>query len=135
LAVIGIPSFWLLLFFLVPFVIVLKIAFSETQIAMPPYQPMVQWVGERLSDIRLHINPGNFAYLVEDSLYVSAYLNSIWVAAVSTFITLLSAIHLLCHRPCRTQWRTLLLMMVVLPFWTSLLLRVYAWIASSRTTV
>ena len=71
-AVIAVPYVWLLLFFLIPFVIVLKISFSETAIAMPPYQPLVQWVGDRWSDIRLHINPGNYLYLWEDSLYVRA---------------------------------------------------------------
>jgi ABC-type thiamine transport system ATPase subunit len=64
-AVIAVPYLWLLLFFVVPFVIVLKISFSETQIAMPPYQPLLEWAGERLSDIRLNVNPGNFLYLIE----------------------------------------------------------------------
>jgi len=59
-AVILVPYLWLLFFFLIPFVIVLKISFSETQISMPPYSPLVQWVGDRWSDIRLHINPGNY---------------------------------------------------------------------------
>src|SRR5215510_7458187 len=70
-AVIAIPYFWLLLFFLVPFIIVLKIAFSETQIAMPPYQPLLQWTGEKLVQIKLNL--GNFMFLVEDNLYWKAY--------------------------------------------------------------
>src|SRR5687767_1492028 len=86
-AVIAIPYFWLLLFFLVPFIIVLKISFSETQIAMPPYQPLLQWTGEKILEIKLNI--GNFLYLVEDSLYWRAYLNSIKVAGISTLLCLL----------------------------------------------
>ncbi len=128
-AVIALPWLWLLLFFVIPFVIVLKISFSETQIAMPPYQPLVQWAGDRLADIRLNINPGNFLYLWEDSLYVRAFLNSLQVAAISTLIALLIG-YPLAYAIARAdaRWRGILLMLVILPFWTSFLLRVYAWI-------
>lgn len=128
-AVIAVPYVWLLLFFLIPFVIVLKISLSETQIAIPPYQPLVQWAGERLADIRLHINPGNFLYLWEDSLYLRALLNSLKVAAISTVCALLIA-YPIAYAIARAKpaIRTILLMMVILPFWTSFLLRVYAWI-------
>jgi putrescine transport system permease protein len=100
-AVIAIPYIWLLLFFLIPFVIVLKISFSESQISMPPYQPLVQWVGNQWSDIRLHLNPGNFLYLWEDSLYLHAVINSLKVAAISTLLALLIGIQLpiLSHVP------------------------------------
>jgi putrescine transport system permease protein len=126
-AVIAIPYFWLLLFFLVPFIIVLKISFSETQIAMPPYQPLLQWTGEQILEIKLNI--GNFLYLVEDSLYWRAYLNSIKVAGISTLLCLLVG-YPMAYAIARadTTWRNVLLMMVILPFWTSFLLRVYAWI-------
>jgi putrescine transport system permease protein len=126
-AVIAIPYFWLLLFFLVPFIIVLKISFSETQIAMPPYQPLLQWTGEKVLEIKLNI--GNFLYLVEDSLYWRAYLNSIKVAGISTLLCLLVG-YPVAYAIARaeTTWRNVLLMMVILPFWTSFLLRVYAWI-------
>jgi putrescine transport system permease protein len=126
-AVVAVPYLWLLLFFLVPFVIVLKIAFSETQIAMPPYQPLLQWAGDKVLTIKLNI--GNFLYLVEDSLYWKAYLNSIWVAFVSTIFCLLIG-YPMAYAIARadTTWRNILLMMVILPFWTSFLLRVYAWI-------
>ncbi len=125
--VIGIPYFWLLIFFLVPFVIVLKIAFSETQIALPPYQPLLRWTQDRALEIKL--NMGNFLFLVEDSLYWKAYLNSVKVAAISTFVCLLIGYPMAYSiaRATRT-WRNVLLMMVILPFWTSFLLRVYAWI-------
>lgn len=128
-AVIAVPYIWLLLFFLIPFVIVLKISFSETQIAMPPYSPLVQWVGDRWSDLRLHINSGNYLYLWEDSLYLRAVINSFKVAAISTLFALLIG-YPIAYSIARAKptIRSVLLMMVILPFWTSFLLRVYAWI-------
>lgn len=126
-AVVAIPYFWLLLFFLVPFIIVMKIAFSDTQIAMPPYQPLLQWAGDKTLQIRLNV--GNFLFLIEDSLYWKAYLNSIKVAGISTVLCLLIG-YPMAYAIARatSMWRNILLMMVVLPFWTSFLLRVYAWI-------
>ncbi|MGH8175472.1 MAG: ABC transporter permease subunit [Steroidobacter sp.] len=126
-AVIAVPYFWLLVFFLVPFIIVLKIAFSETQIAMPPYQPLLQWAEEKVLEIKLNI--GNFLFLIEDSLYWKAYLNSIRVAAIATVACLLIG-YPMAYAIARANptWRNILLMMVILPFWTSFLLRVYAWI-------
>ncbi|HKE92886.1 MAG TPA: ABC transporter permease subunit [Povalibacter sp.] len=126
-AVVAIPYFWLLLFFLVPFIIVLKIAFSETQIASPPYQPLLHWAGEKTLEIRLNL--GNFMFLVEDSLYWKAYLNSIKVAFISTLLCLLVGYPIsYAIARAKSTWRNVLLMMVILPFWTSFLLRVYAWI-------
>jgi putrescine transport system permease protein len=129
MAVIGVPYLWLLLFFLVPFLIVLKISFSTTQLSMPPYQPLVQWTGEQLNQLRLNINPGNFQYLWQDGLYAYAFLNSIQVAAISTLITLLIG-YPMAYAIARSSstWRGVLMMMVILPFWTSFLLRVYAWV-------
>jgi putrescine transport system permease protein len=126
-AVVAVPYLWLLLFFLVPFIIVLKIAFAETQLAMPPYQPLLEWAEDRVLAIKLNI--GNFLFLVEDSLYWKAYLNSIKVAAISTVLCLLVGYpmaYAIARAP--ATWRNVLLLMVILPFWTSFLLRVYAWI-------
>jgi putrescine transport system permease protein len=123
----AVPQFWLGLFFLIPFVIVLKIAFSDAQIAMPPYQPLIEWVGEKALHIRL--NFANFAFLVEDNLYWKAYLNSIVVAGISTLACLLIG-YPMAYAIARTSpsTRNVLLLLVILPFWTSFLLRVYAWI-------
>jgi putrescine transport system permease protein len=123
----AIPYFWLIVFFLVPFAIVLKISFSSTQIAMPPYQPLVHWAGEKM--LQLQLNLGNFAFLVEDDLYWTAYLNSIFVAGVSTLICLLIG-YPIAYAIARSNpsTRNILMLLVVLPFWTSFLLRVYAWI-------
>jgi putrescine transport system permease protein len=122
----GIPLFWLLLFFLIPFIIVLKISFSEVRLAMPPYAPLLQWV-HGLPQPRLHF--GNYAFLFTDPLYISSYLYSLKVAAVSTFCCLLIGYpmaYAIAHA--NPTWRNVLLMMIILPFWTSFLLRVYAWI-------
>jgi putrescine transport system permease protein len=119
----AVPMLWLLLFFLVPFLIVLKISFSEVLMAMPPYAPMIEWTHERLLAIKLHL--GNYHFLFTDPLY----LDSIKVAAVSTLACLLlgypMALAIARAEPAR---RSLLLMLVILPFWTSFLLRIYAWI-------
>jgi len=125
--VIAIPYFWLLLFFAVPFIIVLKISFSETMLAMPPYAPLWEWVGEQALEIK--VNLANFTFLFTDSLYGRAYLNSVGVAAVSTILCLLIG-YPMAYGIARSSpaWRNVLMMLVILPFWTSFLLRVYAWI-------
>ena len=82
----AVPLGWLLLFFLVPFAIVLKISVAEAILAMPPYTPLVQWVDGQFLQLRLDIE--NFLFLFEDSLYWSAYLNSVKVAAISTVFCL-----------------------------------------------
>jgi putrescine transport system permease protein len=121
------PFSWLLLFFLIPFVIVLKISFSDSVIAMPPYQPLFSWASEQVLEIKLNL--GNFAFLIEDSLYAKAYGNSILVAAVSTLLCLLIG-YPMAYAIARSSpaTRNVLLLLVILPFWTSFLLRVYAWI-------
>lgn len=126
-AVISLPYLWLLLFFLVPFVIVFKISLSDIRLGMPPYQPMLQWVEAQV--VSIQVNLGNYAFLLEDPLYRNAYLNSLSTAAVSTLLCLLIG-YPMAYGIARTDksWRNLLLMLVMLPFWTSFLLRVYAWI-------
>jgi putrescine transport system permease protein len=122
----GIPLFWLLLFFLIPFIIVLKISFSEVRLAMPPYAPLFQWT-HGLPAPKLHF--GSYGFLFTDPLYISAYLYSLKVALVSTVCCLLIGYpmaYAIAHAS--STWRNVLLMMIILPFWTSFLLRVYAWI-------
>jgi putrescine transport system permease protein len=125
--VIAVPYLYLLLFFLIPFVIVLKIAFSDSRIGMPPYEPLWQHAGDMVVQIKLNL--ANFAFLVQDSLYYKAYLTSIWVALVSTILCLLIG-YPMAYAIARatTTRRNVLLLLVILPFWTSFLLRVYAWI-------
>jgi len=125
--VILVPYVWLLLFFLVPFAIVLKIALAEPLVAQPPYSPLLQWVeGERLE---INLVLANFKFIFSENLYVVAYLNSVKIAGVATVMTLLVGFPLayaIARAPLR--YRTLLLMGIILPFWTSFLIRVYAWI-------
>ena len=131
--VIAIPYVYLLLFFLIPFVIVLKIAFSDSRIGMPPYEPLWQHVGNMVIQVKLNL--ANFAFLVQDSLYYKSYLTSIWVAFVSTLLCLLIGYPMAyaIARASVTQ-RNVLLLLVILPFWTSFLLRVYAWIGLLSNT-
>lgn len=123
--VIAVPVLWLLIFFLVPFLVVAKISVSEAMIARPPYAPLFEWDGWRLNII---LNVENFRYLWTDSLYINAYIFSIQVAFISAVIALLIGYpmaYFIARSP--EPRRTFLLMMVILPFWTSFLLRVYAW--------
>jgi putrescine transport system permease protein len=122
----GIPLGWMVLLFLLPFLIVLKLSFSEVRLAIPPYAPLLEW-RNGLPHPALHIN--NYTFLFTDPLYISAYLYSLKVAAVSTLLCLLLGYPMayVIARAAGT-WRTVLLMLVILPFWTSFLLRVYAWI-------
>jgi len=125
--VVAVPYAWLLVLFLIPFLIVLKISFSEVRLAMPPYAPLIEWVEDTKLAIRISL--ANYAYLFTDSLYVRAYLYSLKVAALSTLICLLIG-YPMAYAIARSSqtWRNVLLMLVILPFWTSFLLRVYAWI-------
>jgi putrescine transport system permease protein len=125
------PYLWLLAFFLVPFLIVLKISLSETAIAQPPYLPVfdpsagIAGVKDFLSGLSLQ----NYAGLAADRLYLWSYARSLEIAAVSTAILLLAAYPVaygMARAPRRRQG--VLLVLVVLPFWTSFLIRVYAWI-------
>jgi putrescine transport system permease protein len=124
--VIAVPLIWLTLFFLIPFLVVFKISLSEAAIARPPYLPIWEWADGLLS---LRLNFGNYLFLLDDPLYLSAYLESVKIAAISTVFTLLIGYpmaYAIARAP--ASRRNLLLMLVVLPFWTSFLLRVYAWI-------
>src|SRR5271154_2907958 len=85
--VVTVPYLWLLLFFVVPFVIVLKISFSDVDLAIPPYKPLLEWIGKNSLAIKLNFN--NYAFLFTDRLYVNAFLNSIKVAFISTVLCLL----------------------------------------------
>ena len=123
----AVPMTWLVLFFMVPFIIVFGISFSQSVLAIPPYEPLWSWVGDQVLTLRLHL--GNYNYLFTDSLYVSSYLYSLKVAAVSTFFCLLLGYPMAYGIAQATPTkRNLYLMLIILPFWTSFLLRVYAWI-------
>ena len=124
--VIAFPYAWMVLFFLIPFAIILKISLAETQVAIPPYTSLVEYAEEKLSFV---LNLGNYLYLLQDEMYFDSYLQSLQVATISTLLCLLigypiawSIVH------SSPSMRNVLLMLVVLPSWTSFLIRVYAWI-------
>jgi putrescine transport system permease protein len=125
--VVAIPYLWLIVLFLIPFIIVFKISFSESRMAMPPYAPLIEWRDGVIVGIKLYFS--NYRFLFTDRLYASAYLYSLKVAAVSTLWCLLIG-YPMAYAIARANatWKNLLLMLIVLPFWTSFLLRVYAWI-------
>lgn len=128
---IAIPYLWLLFFFLAPFLIVLKISLSDSTIAQPPYVPLLDlangWQG--VKDWWAGLDFENYGLLFDDELYWRSYLSSLEIAAVSTLISLLIA-YPMAYGMARApkSIRPTLLMLVILPFWTSLLIRVYAWI-------
>ncbi len=129
--VIAVPNLWLILFFMVPFLVVLKISLAEPRIAIPPYSPLWEWVN---GDIKFNLNFENYSYMWEDSLYINAYLSSIKIATVSTLLALFIGYpmaYYIARSP--EPKRSILLLLVVLPFWTSFLLRVYAWIGILKT--
>lgn len=125
-AVIAAPYIWLLVFFLVPFLIVFKISFAEMQVAIPPYTDLVEWLDGKLT---ISLNLGNYAYLIEDPLYVDAYLHSLEIAGISTLLCLLLGYPMAwAIANSSPSLRNILLLLVILPSWTSFLIRVYAWI-------
>ena len=125
---IGLPYFWMLVFFLVPFLIVAKISFSSSVIAQPPYEPVIATIGDFFAKIG-EFSPANYLRLFTESIYVESYLSSLWIAGTSTLI-MLAIGYPLAYAMARAPkaWRPTLLMLVILPFWTSFLIRVYAWI-------
>jgi len=125
-AVISVPYLWLLLFFAVPFLIVLKISFAKLAIAQPPYTPILEYVQD---EVLLKLNLTNYKVLFSDSQYLLAYASSLKIAGISTFLTLLIGYpmaYVISRMP--TATRNIAMMLVVLPSWTSFLIRVYAWI-------
>jgi putrescine transport system permease protein len=133
--VIAIPYAWLLLLFLAPFLIVFKISLSTTTIAMPPYTPTFDlregWAAfwQAFGELTFE----NYRWLIDDALYVNAYISSVVIAGISTVLALAIG-YPLAYAMARAPsgLRYVLLMLVILPFWTSFLIRVYAWIGILR---
>ena len=126
-----VPYLWLLALFVLPFLIVLKISVSQTAIAQPPYTPVLDlaagWAG--LRDYVSGLSLDNFISLAADRLYALSYLRSLMIAAAATLMLLVvgyPVAYAMSRAPRRIQ--AVLVMLVVLPFWTSFLIRVYAWI-------
>ena len=129
--VVLVPYLWLVLFFLAPFLIVLKISLSRTAIAQPPYVPVFDlaagWQG--VAKLAAELSLENYAFILSDRLYLASYFKSLEVAAISTLLLLLIGFPLaygIARAP--RPWQPALFMLVVLPFWTSFLIRIYAWV-------
>ena len=124
---IGLPFAWLAMFFLLPLLIVLKISLARSAIGIPPYTPLLFDDG---SGLKIQATLANFALLASDDLYLRAYLGALGNAALATALCLAVGYpiaYAIAGSPGR--WRLILLFLVMLPFWTSFLIRVYAWIA------
>ncbi len=130
--VISVPYVWLFLLFLVPFLIVLKISFADPATAQPPFTPLFDPGQTGFGG--LFITGDNYRYLVQDNLYWLGYLKSLKIALISTGLCLLIG-YPMAYVIARSDSniRYLLLLLVVVPFWTSFLLRVYAWIGLLQT--
>lgn len=114
--------------FAAPFFIILKISLSDTAIAMPPYTPVFEGFS-KLGEFFSQLDFENYIFLTEDPLYVDAYLSSLRIALISTFLLLLIGYPMaLAMARAPSSVRPTLVMLVILPFWTSFLIRVYAWI-------
>lgn len=129
--VVILPYAWLAAFFLAPFLIVLKISLSQTALAQPPYMPVFDlaagWQG--VKEFFSGLSPDNYRLLLSDSLYLGSYLRSLTIAGSSTLMLLLAGFpiaYALARMPRR--WQSVLVVLVILPFWTAFLIRVYAWI-------
>jgi putrescine transport system permease protein len=126
--VVLVPYLWMALFFLTPFLIIVKISLSDTAIAMPPYTPVLEGFSA-IGDFISQLDFENYVFLTEDPLYVNAYLSSLRIALISTFLLLLIGYPMaLAMARASVSIRPTLVMLVILPFWTSFLIRVYAWI-------
>ncbi|HEY2530055.1 MAG TPA: ABC transporter permease subunit [Xanthobacteraceae bacterium] len=126
----GIPYAWLLAFFLVPFLIVLKISLSQSTIALPPYTPVLDLAAgwHAIVNFFTGLSLDNYALLGSDPLYFLSYVKSVEIAAFSTLILLVIGYPIaygIARTPRRTQ--AVLVLLVVLPFWTAFLIRIYAW--------
>jgi putrescine transport system permease protein len=124
------PYLWLALFFVIPFAIVFKISLAESAIAQPPYTAFYEYVEDVLT---FRVSFANYLFLLTDSLYFDAYVSSLRIAAISTLICLVVG-YPIAYGIARTQGplQSLLLMLVILPSWTSFLIRIYAWMGLLR---
>ncbi|WPP02125.1 ABC transporter permease subunit [Pseudomonas sp. HR96] len=130
-AVIGVPFLWLFLFFMLPFFIVLKISFAEADVAIPPYTEIYQYAEEK---IQLVLNLANYTMLAGDDLYISAYLGSLKMALISTILCLIIGFPMAyAISVARKEVQTVLLLLIMMPTWTAILIRVYAWMGILST--
>nr|WP_256667268.1 ABC transporter permease subunit [Pseudomonas sp. ANT_J28] len=123
--VIGVPFIWLFMFFMLPFFIVLKISFAEADVAIPPYTEIYSYLDQK---VQLLLNLSNYAMLAGDELYIAAYLGSLKMALISTVLCLLIGYPMAyAIASARKEMQTVLVLLIMMPTWTAILIRVYAW--------
>ena len=123
--VLGVPYLWLILFLLIPFLIIFKISMSEMQISRIPFKDIVTYTDGALN---LSLKLGNYVFLAQDPLYILTFISSLKFAFLTTlFCLLIGYPFALCMARAKPEHRATLMMLVILPFWTSFLLRIYAW--------
>jgi len=124
--VLGVPYLWLILFFFIPFFLVFKISLSEPVLSVPPFLPIFDWTVDGF--LNIHLNIGNYVRMVLDPFYATGLMTSISIASGATICCLVVG-YVIAYSISRApdRWRLVLLLLVILPFWTSFLVRVYAW--------
>ncbi|MES2607263.1 MAG: ABC transporter permease subunit [Pseudomonadota bacterium] len=126
--VLMLPYVWLSLFFFVPFLMILKISFSKAMIGIPPFMPVFEWMQDHT--LRITLALASYKTLINDSFYVSTFASSLYMAGSSTLICLglgyMMAYGIVRAAP---RLRMIFLLLIILPFWTSFLIRVYAWMS------
>lgn len=125
--IISVPYVWIFLFFICPCLILIKLSFSEDLLASPPYSSLIEWISGTTLQVRLNL--GSYLTLLTDEMYLKGFATSVLIAAASTICCLIISFPM-AYGITRSseKFRSILLMLVVLPFWTSFLIRVYAWI-------
>lgn len=125
-AFIAVPALWLALFLFIPLMLILKMSFAEAILAQPPYTALFNWADGWLPHIQLSLY--SYELLIEDNYYVDALLQSVTLASIATISTLLIALPMsIAIIKAKPHWQNILLILVILPFWTSFLIRVYSW--------
>lgn len=131
--VIVIPYIWLLLFFIIPFLLVIRISFSETIFAIPPITPIIEWTSDMM--LRLNFNLSNYHEIATDQLFLDTILSSLGVSTFTTLVCLVLGYSMAyAIVSVSSRWRLLLFLLLMLPFWTSFLIRVYAWVGLLSNT-
>ncbi|MBW8309981.1 MAG: ABC transporter permease subunit [Candidatus Paracaedibacteraceae bacterium] len=122
----SVPYLWLILFFLIPFLLVFKISLSESVLAVPPYLPIFEWAHDGF--LNIHLNIGNYLRLFLDPFYASGLMTSLIIAFAATLVCLVVG-YTIAYSIIRVpqHWRFIFLLLIILPFWTSFLVRVYGW--------
>lgn len=120
------PILWMIIFFLAPLFIILKVSFAETNFGIPPYTDIFVWAKKHFLQICLNLH--NYFIILKDSYYKTAFLNSLFLSAISTLVCLIIG-YMMAYSiyQVNERKRTFILLLISLSFWTSFLIRIYSW--------